>query len=118
MKNLNKSELLRDIKIAVQNERDKTIVVLILLKEIELRRLHLELGYKSLFEYCHLELKYSRAESYARIASMRLMKEIKIVETKIENGSITLTQAVDLFTAIKKNERESGIKLSEVEKNS
>ncbi|MFN8369619.1 MAG: hypothetical protein U0T83_03230, partial [Bacteriovoracaceae bacterium] len=107
MKSLNNSELLLEMKVAVKNERDSIIIVLRHLKEIDLRRLHLALGFKSLFEYCHLELKYSRAESYARIASMRLMKEVKTVEAQIEKGALGLTQAVDLFTAIKKNERES-----------
>ncbi len=93
--------LLSSVKLAVKNERTAIINVLRHLRD---------------FEYCHLELGYSRAESYARIASMRLIKEVPIVEKQIEKGEMQLTQTVDLFTAIKKSERESGVKLSEEQK--
>jgi len=116
LNNLNNEELLKSIEVAVENERDSTIIVLRHLKEIEDRRLHLDLGFKSLFEYCYIQLKYSRAESYARIASMRLMKDVKTVEEKIETGKLSLTHAVDLFSSINKNERETGVKLSQAQK--
>ncbi|MFN8369300.1 MAG: hypothetical protein U0T83_01610 [Bacteriovoracaceae bacterium] len=116
LNNLNNEELQNSIEIAVKNERDDTIIVLRHLREISNRRLHLELGFKSLFEYCHIKLKYSRAESYARIASMRLMKDVKMVEEKLESGKLSLTHAVDLFSSINKNERETGVKLSQMQK--
>ncbi len=116
LNNLNNKELQKSVEVAVKNERDSIIIVLRHLKEIESRRLHLDLGFKSLFEYCHIQLKYSRAESYARIASMRLMKDVKLVEEKIETGKLSLTHAVDLFASINKNERETGVKLSQAQK--
>ncbi len=106
MKNLTKlsdKDLLISIDESVKLEKAQTIIVLRHLQEINRRRLFAELGYSSLFCYCNEHLKYSKAESYLRIQAMKLLKDVPLVEKKLESGSLTLTQAGELFSYFKEN---------------
>lgn len=58
---------------------------------MERRRLFSSLGYKSLFEYCVKELKYTEGQAGRRIQAMRLLKELPEIEGKIEKGEISLS---------------------------
>ena len=59
--NLSNEELLTKTKQAALEERKLTLEVLQLLREVEKRRLHLELGYGSIFDYAVKELGYDDA---------------------------------------------------------
>jgi hypothetical protein len=56
---LSDRELLARVKALVSRERATTLEILLHLIEVERRRLHLGLGYPSLFEYCTRHLGYS-----------------------------------------------------------
>lgn len=73
---------------AVQRERQWTIQVLEMLKEVEERRLFAKRGYSSLYQFCIEYLGYSEGAAHRRISSMRLMKDVPEVRTKIESGTI------------------------------
>lgn len=88
---LKDSELLSQTKLYVQRERELLIPILHHLKEIERRRLFTDLGYSSLFEYAVGELKYSEGQAVRRIQTMRLMKDIPSIESKIATGSLSLS---------------------------
>jgi 5-methylcytosine-specific restriction endonuclease McrA len=96
----------------VKNERLAKVQVLHKLKEVENRKLHLKMGYSTLFKYAVSELKYSEGEAYRRIQAMRLIKDVPEVEGKILDGSITLTSASQLqnfFSAEKKDQKVVGL---------
>lgn len=67
LEKLRDSELLRRIEVLVQDEHDATIQILHHLNEIERRRLDLDLGYSSLFDYCIQCLEYSPSAAGRRI---------------------------------------------------
>jgi hypothetical protein len=83
--------LLENLISLVKKERELTLQVLHHLREIERRSLFSELGYSSLFEYVVRELKYSESAAQRRISSMRLLRELPELETKIEEGVLTLS---------------------------
>ena len=60
LRNLSNEDLIFQVKLATRGERAMTLRVLHRLNEIERRRLYLELGYSSLFDYCVRCLKYPR----------------------------------------------------------
>lgn len=84
--------LFRTQNLALQ-ERKIQIAFLHHLKEIERRKLFLERGFSSLFDYLTKELSYSESSAYRRIQAMRLLKDIPEIETKLTEGSISLTTA-------------------------
>ncbi len=88
---LSNATLLLNIKNLAQKERDTTLEVLHHLREVERRSLYAELSYTSLFEYAVKELKYSEGSAHRRIASMRLLKELPEIETKLECGTLSLS---------------------------
>jgi hypothetical protein len=64
---LSNDELARQLDRNVARERGMTIDVLHDLNEMARRRLHLDLGYRSLFDYCTRKLKYSSSAAARRI---------------------------------------------------
>ena len=61
------------------------------LKEIDSRKLYSDLGYSSLFSYLTKGLGYSESSACRRISAARLLKTHPEIETKIEKGSLNLT---------------------------
>ncbi len=93
--------LLENVKKLSAEERKITTEVLHHLREIEIRKLHLEMGFSSLFEYCLRELKYSESQAYRRISAMALIRDFPEVENKIKEGSLSLSNAAKIQTFIK-----------------
>ncbi|MBK9294054.1 MAG: hypothetical protein IPM57_06350 [Oligoflexia bacterium] len=91
LKALSKSDLILELKNLVLEERKLLSLVLDYLLEVQTRRLYLEMGYPSLFEFCVKELQYSESAAQRRISAMRLMRDIPEVKTKIESGNLNLT---------------------------
>lgn len=95
-KNISDTELLENLKQCAATEREATVQVLWLLREVESRMLHASRGYPSLFAYCLSELKYSESAAMRRISSMRLLRDLPEaarmqVEKKITNGELNLS---------------------------
>lgn len=100
LRHLTDRVLLEDTKYYVSKERQFSVKILHHLREIERRRLFSDLGYGSLFDYTVKELGYSEAAAMRRIRSARLLEEAPELETKIEDGTLSLTNlalAVGLF---------------------
>ena len=83
--------LLQKMKVLVQEEKKHLNVLLRHLQEIENRRLFSKLGYTSLFDYATKALGYAEDEACRRISSMRMLREMPELESKIESGDLTLT---------------------------
>jgi len=80
-------------KTKVQAERNLTLEIIELLREIRLRRLHLEHGYESFHEYCVKELKYDDGSAHRRIKALDLVTEIPEITKCLESGTLSLTTA-------------------------
>ena len=92
LKYLSNQELHLQTKLAADKERLSTIEVLWHLRENEKRLLYAQMGFKDLKEYCIKELKLSEGSSWRRISAMRLLKEVPELESKIQSGTLNLTQ--------------------------
>src|SRR5579885_382847 len=88
---LSDQALLEKTRTLVREERELTTRILHHLREVERRRLFVDLGYPSLFEYAVGDLHYSEASAQRRISAMRLLKELPELEEKIEEGSLSLS---------------------------
>ena len=105
LKYIRNDQLLLQTKNLVQKERQINIQVLQHLQEIEKRKLYLDRGFPSLFEYAVKELGYSHSAAYRRIKSMRLCRDIPQAASKIKTGSLNLTTASQLQTFFEKKKR-------------
>jgi 5-methylcytosine-specific restriction endonuclease McrA len=90
-KSLSDRELLSETLRLRRQERETTLQILIHLNEIERRRLHLKLGYSSLFDYCTSRLTYSASAADRRIQTARCMRNHPEVCTLLEQDKVNLT---------------------------
>ena len=81
------SELLR----IVASERQITARFVALLAELDRRRLHLGLGYSSLFDYCLKALKLTEHETCNRIEAARAIRRYPDLLEKLADGQLSLT---------------------------
>lgn len=103
LRHLTDKVLLADTKLLVARERELSTKILNHLKEIDRRKLYSDLGYTSLFDYCLRELGYTESSAFRRIQAARLLKDLPIIETKIENGSLSLSNLSLLNQFFKEN---------------
>lgn len=88
---LSDSELLAELKVAVQTEREATARLIALLAHLDARRLYLGEGCSSLFTYCTQVLHLSEHAAYGRIEAARAARRFPIVLDLLADGSLTLT---------------------------
>lgn len=90
------SELLSGLTSIVCNERRATARVVAHLAEIERRRLHLQCGYSSLFDYCLRRLALSEGEAFRRVAAARLARRFPIIFDLVADGELHLSALCQL----------------------
>lgn len=93
LKSLSNNKLISDLKLKVENERKLLMEILYSLREVEIRTLHLELGYPSLYEFAMKELGYSTGAAHRRISAMRLLQSVPEIAPKLESGELGLENA-------------------------
>ena len=111
LKKLSDDFLLSQTKTLVQKERKLNIEILQHLQEIESRKLYLERGFSSLFDYAVKELGYGEGAAYRRIKTMKLCQDIPEAKTQIESGQLNLSTASQLQNFFEKQKRKSKMKL-------
>jgi hypothetical protein len=88
---LSKDALIENLKTLVREERRITLEILHHLREVEGRKLHLELGFPILFEYVTRELGFSEGAAFRRISAMRAIRDLPELEPAIESGKLTVS---------------------------
>jgi hypothetical protein len=86
-------ELLEKTKTAAASEKEATLELLRYLVRVDERRAYATLACSSLFEYVHKILGYSEMQTSERVNSVRLMRAVPEVESKIESGSLSMSTA-------------------------
>jgi hypothetical protein len=74
LKNISNVELINRLKDLVKQEQHLTLNILPHLIEVERRKLYLGLGFRSLYDYCTRELKYSESGSWIESVASRKEK--------------------------------------------
>ena len=99
LSSLSDRELLSRVKELVSRERAVTLEILVHLIEVERRRLHLGLGYASMFDYCTRYLRYSSSAASRRIQSARCVRDYPEVYGLLEKNEVNLV-TVSLVASI------------------
>ncbi len=92
-KSFSNTELLIQLKLKIENERKLLMEILHTLREVEARKLHLEIGYSDLYTFAIKELGYSAGAAHRRISAMRLLKSVPEIAPKLESGELGLENA-------------------------
>jgi hypothetical protein len=115
VKKLTDKVLLHQMDLLTVHERKVTVLVLRHLREIEVRRLFIDLGYSSMHVYCIKHLKYSEGQTQRRLSSARLMTELPEIEKDIQAGSLNITN-LSRFQSFARAEKAADFTLSKEEK--
>jgi hypothetical protein len=99
VRGLSDRELLSRVKTLVSQERGTTLEILRHLIEVDRRRLHLGLGYPSVFEYCLRHLGYSSSAAGRRIHAARCIRDYPEVYGLLEKNELNLV-TVSLVASI------------------
>lgn len=91
-----------------RHERKITAVVVEHLAEVERRRLFIDWGFASLFEYIKRELGYSESAAWRRVEAARTLIAIPELKEDLETGALKLSQIVMAQKAIKEDQRVNG----------
>ena len=91
LNHLTDKTLLNDTLSLVRQEQKLTATILWHLKEIDERKLFSEMKCSSLFDYCVKILGYSEGSAQRRVIGARALKQMPQLASKIEDGSLTLT---------------------------
>ena len=106
---LSDRELLRATSTLVRHERHLQGAVIDHLAEIDARRLYLQRGCSSLFDYAVRELGYSDAAAGRRIGAVRLCADQPDARERLRDGSLTLSAAAELQWAFDRQRRRGSI---------
>ena len=106
---LSDRELLCQTSTLVHHERHLQGVIIDHLAEIEARRLFLQRGCSSLFDYAVRELGYSDAAAGRRIGAVRLCADQHDARERLRDGSLTLSAAAELQWAFDRQRRRGSI---------
>ena len=101
--------LLRATSTLVRHERHLQGAVIDHLAEIDARRLFLQRGCSSLFDYAVRELGYSDAAAGRRIGAVRLCADQPDARERLRDGSLTLSAAAELQWAFDRQRRRGSI---------
>src|SRR5580700_6327257 len=99
-------DLIEKFKILVLHERKITAEVVDYLREIDRRKVYLELGYTSSFSFLTKGLGYSPSAAQRRIDSARLMQMVPEIKNDLQAGSLNLTQVAIIAQAIRQKKTE------------
>jgi hypothetical protein len=91
LKKLNDNDLICHLGDTVRNERGFTVQVLLDLNEMYRRRLYLDLGYSSLFDYCVRKLKYSSSAAGRRIQAARCIRRFPETLRMLRDNELSLS---------------------------
>ncbi|MGM0484712.1 MAG: HNH endonuclease [Candidatus Krumholzibacteriota bacterium] len=91
LKRLKAKDLLGNLDSLNDRERKLKVKILLYLREIDRRKLYLEQGYSSMFDFCINYLKYSESTAVRRIKAERALGRSKKIIRMLLSGEMTVT---------------------------
>ncbi len=117
---LSDSELLLETRRLCDVERENTVRLLHLLREVEARALFAR-SHSSLFDYCVNALGLSEDQAQRRIAAMRVLRSVEapeLIEARVASGELKISQLAQVQTFIRTEKKEARRVVSQAETHS
>jgi hypothetical protein len=105
LSNISNDVLLNRTYRYARSERKITHIVLWHINEVERRGLYAQLKYDSIFKYISKHLGYGEKAAYERMHASRLLGKMPELAEKMEEGTLNLTQIVQVQSCINKETR-------------
>ncbi len=105
-------EVAEKLSVLIRTERKTTNEILALINLALEKRSYLELGFASMFDWLVKGFGYSNAAAYRRIEAARLMNAVPSISNKLENGNLNLSTVSRANSAIRAQEKATGLKVS------
>ena len=86
-------QLLSKLRNLNNRERNLKVKILFYLREIDRRKLYLELGFGSMFDFCTKHLGYSRSAACRRIRAARCMGRFPEIAVMLSSGELSISTA-------------------------
>lgn len=116
LKNLKMQELDLHLKKLAQKERELLHDFLLALREVDARKMYLDFGFGSLFDYLTQSIGYSAGAAQRRIDAARLLRDIPELGPKIASGEIKLVHTSLIQKAARQASKERSQSVSIAEK--
>lgn len=108
--------IIQKLKSLVAKEKEVTLSILQLLRQIEDNKIDLARGHASLFKFCVHELGYSEAEALLRIRAMRLVKALPEIEGQIQTGLLSISNVAEVQNQFRReNDRRKKLAIAPLE---
>lgn len=111
-----KDELIKRFGTLVQSERKLTAEIVEYIKEIDFRKIYLDLGYTSLFAYLTEGIGYTAASAQRRIDSARLLRDLPEIKNEIQSGKLNLMQLAVVAQSVRAKEKQDPVTVTNEDK--
>ena len=91
---LSDREVLSGLETLYGSERRMRVQVIAHLVEVESRRIHLDMAYSSMHDFCQRHLGMSEGEAHRRIVAARLVARFPVLLERLESGELHLSHLV------------------------
>ncbi|OYZ22160.1 MAG: hypothetical protein B7Y39_08205 [Bdellovibrio sp. 28-41-41] len=98
---LSSNALDEKLKELISGERELLTEIIIHICEVDARKMYLDFGYSSLFDYLTERMGYANGSAQRRIDAARLSRDVPEVINHIESGDINLSQISVMAQAIR-----------------
>lgn len=112
LKVMTDGQLLERVEYLVRRERELVECLIWHLQEIQERKLFIKMGFTSLFECLVKHFKYSEAVAYSRISALKIINAVPQAAEALNTGEVNLTTLSLTQSFIRKQEKETGEKVS------
>lgn len=112
-KTLSNFDLLNRLDTMVQAEKRLTAEIIEFVKEVDRRKLYLDLGYTSLFQFMTERLGYTPGSAQRRIDSARMLKDLPELKEQLKSGDLNLMQVSILARAVREKEKTSPVSVDQ-----
>ncbi|MFS4460277.1 HNH endonuclease [Bdellovibrio sp. HCB2-146] len=116
IKSLTDNEIISRVERMVRSERQIVECMIWHLQEIQDRKLFIQMGYTSLFECLVKHFKYSEPVAYTRISALKIINAVPEVAEALNSGEVSLTTLSMAQSFIRKQEKQTGEKVSKEQK--
>ncbi|MFS4457557.1 HNH endonuclease [Bdellovibrio sp. HCB2-146] len=116
IKAMTDNQLIERVEYLVRRERELVECLIWHLQEIQDRKLYIQMGFTSLFECLVKHFKYSEAVAYSRISALKIISAVPEAAEALNSGEVNLTTLSLTQSFIRKQEKETGEKVSPEQK--
>jgi hypothetical protein len=99
-------QIVEKLKQLVASERKITAEIIEHIQEIDRKKIHVQMGFPTLFSFLTEYIGYSAASAQRRIEAARLLTAVPEVKKDIQSGSLNLSQVALVAQSIRQKQKE------------